>query len=75
MKIKILRNFSVENKVFVKGTEVEVNNNFAGSSRYYELLDQEKQKIKKEEIGRKRKRIPDRQVKYNNRAILNKDKE
>lgn len=76
MKIKILRNFSVESKVFVKGIEVEVENNFAGSSRYYEVISFDKSEPVDKEVKktRPRKRVPKKSLDYRNVAILNKDK-
>jgi len=72
-KIKILRNFSIENTVYVKDQEIIVNDDFAGSPRYYDIISQSIDKKPKTK-GRKRKRIPNRAVKSRNTAITNKDK-
>lgn len=76
-KIKVLRNFSIENQVFIKDSEIIVNDDFAGSPRYYDVIsstadDKPKKGAKR---GSKGKRIPNRKVKSRNTAITNKDKE
>jgi len=79
-KIKVTRQFSVENEIFMVGQVAVVEDNFAGSPRYYEVVGSvSKSKSKDKESdnrkdSRQRKRIPDRQIKGQNSAITNKDK-
>jgi len=75
-KIKILRNFSVENKFYRKDDEIVVEDGFSGSPRYYRVIgvvQAEKPKTRGKR-GSKGKRIPNRKVKSRNTAITNKDK-
>jgi hypothetical protein len=75
--IKVIRQFAVENKIFLKDQEVEVTDNFAGSPRYYKVISNfnvNELLTNKRASSRKKKRIPDRQLKYHNSAITNEDK-
>jgi len=76
-KIKILRNFSIENTVYLKDQELIVEDGFTGSPRYYDIISSTPDKDTKKgtkKSSRKKKRIPDRAVKSRNTAITNKDK-
>jgi len=75
--IKVIRQFAVENKIFLKDQEVEVTDNFAGSPRYYKVIGNfnvNEPLTNKRANSRKKKRIPDRQLKYHNSEITNEDK-
>lgn len=69
-KIKITRDFSIENENYISGQTIIVNDNFGGSPNYYQIISITKPKAN----TRQRKRIPNRAIKSRNTAITNKDK-
>jgi hypothetical protein len=76
-KIKILRNFFIENTGYLKDQELIVEDDFTGSPSYYQVIstiESKKPEMTAKKRQKGRKRIPNRAVKSRNTAITNKDK-